>query len=202
VAAYYYAYLCDLPKAVNPICLFTGDEGFRADLYADDLREHFGGKHQDTTANKVFADLAKKFKGNVLLIHRFYDGGTDERIVREWREALGEKRVILLPRGSDGDLAVGDVTLGVYAIVSGARTLAQYMDDMRTRPLDLAQNVKYEPQSPERIRQVEKALQPLEDFKPVAATKAPTVNGTKKKSGEDAPRREKSQNEKDKSWKV
>ncbi|MBI2030176.1 hypothetical protein HYT05_00995 [Candidatus Kaiserbacteria bacterium] len=176
VAAYFYAYLCDLPKAKNPICLFTGDEGFREKLYADDLKEHFGGKHVDTTATKVFGDLSTKFKRNALLIHRFYRNGNDTSIVREWRRVLGEDRVILLPKGDEGDLAIGDITLGVYAIVSGARTLAQYIEDMRTRPLDLGQDVAYEPQSPERIRQVEEALQPLKDFKlaPSARSKAPT----------------------------
>lgn len=152
---------------MNPICLFTGDEGFREQLYADDLREHFGGEHKDAAAAQVFADLKKKFKGNVFLIHRYYNQSnsgnlTDADVVRQWRGALGEARVILLPRNgssdTEGDLAIGDITLGVYAIVSGARTLEQYLEDMRTRPLDLAEDVKYEPQSPERIRAVEQAL--------------------------------------------
>jgi hypothetical protein len=181
VAAYYYAYLCDIPKAENPICLFTGDEGFRDKLYATDLKEHFGGEHKDTTASKVFADLSKKFKRNALLLHRYYRNGNDTRIVREWRDVLGEDRVILLPKGDEGDLAIGDITLGVYAIVSGARTLEQYLEDMRTRPLDLGEGVKYEPQSPERIRQVKEALQPLKDFKPVrSARKSPSAGKPEK----------------------
>ncbi len=174
MTAYYYAYLCDLPNVKIPIFLFTGDEGFRDTLYADDLRRHFGGEHKDTTAKQVFADLLKKFKGNVFLIHRYYDNSgsdkpTDESIVEQWRWLLGQRRIIFLPKGSDGDLAIGDITLGLYAIVSGARTLEQYLQDMRTRPLDLGQDVKYEPQSPERIAAVEKALQPLKNFKPVRA---------------------------------
>ena len=167
MTAYFYAYLCDMPKAENPIYLITGDEGFVETLNRSDLREHFGGEHQNTTAEKVFADLLKKFKGNVFLIHcRYYGGGydgADREIVRQWEEVLGKKRIIILPE----DLAVGDITLGVYAIVSGARTLEQYLEDMRTRPLDLGENVTYEPQSPERINQVAKALEPLADFKPI-----------------------------------
>ena len=95
--------------------------------------------------------------------------------------------MILLPQGKDGDLAIGDVTLGVYAIVSGARTLAQYLDDMRTRPLDLAKDVQYEPQSPERIAAVEKALQPLKDFTPVAAAEPAPAGGTEKKTAKKEP---------------
>lgn len=183
VAAYYYAYLCDLPNAENPIFLFTADEGFREELLGEDLEEHFGGKHQDTTATKVFADLIKKFKGNVFLVHRYYRGGTDSRIVAEWKKVLGEKRVICLPQGDDGDLAIGDITLGVYAIVSGARTLGQYLEDMRTRPLNLGQDVEYEPQSEKRIREVERALKPLEDFKPATSRPAKTTKSKKGKKG-------------------
>jgi len=168
MTAYYYAYLCDMPNAVNPIYIISGDEACVEELFADDLREHFGGNPEATTATKVFADLLKKFKGNVFRIHRQYNGTGSEgwsnaTILRQWEKLLGKERVIRLPE----DLAIGDITLGVYAIVSGACTLAQYLEDMRTRPLDLGEGVKYEPQSPERIRQVEEALQPLKDFKPV-----------------------------------
>lgn len=206
VVAYYYAYLFDMPNAEVPIFLFTGDEGFYPQLYGADLSEHFGGEHQDTTANKVFADLVKKFKGNALLIHRHYPNELDARIVSEWREALGRDRVILLPKGDDGDLAIGDVTLGVYAIVSGARTLAEYLEDMRTRPLNLGQDVVYEPQSPERIRQVAAALEPLKNFKPIKAARStsdedpPKDTGTKKKKKPGA--KGKDEGNKDQSWKL
>lgn len=165
LTAYYYAYRCDLPNAVNPIYLITGDEAFVEDLDADDLREHFGGEPASTTAKQVFADLLKKFKGNVFLIHRRYaatgnEGWTDSTIVSQWESVLGKERIIHLP----GDLAIGDITLGVYAIASGARTLEQYLEDMRTRPLDLGKDVTYEPQSPERIKEVGEALAPLAEF--------------------------------------
>ena len=199
MAAYYYAYLCDMPNAENPICLFTGDEGFREMLYAGDLREHFGGEHKDTSAYKVFADLSKKFKGNALLIHRYYPKDSDERIVREWRRALGDNRVILMPRGTEGDLAIGDITLGVYAIVSGAHTLQQYLDDMRTRPLDLGEGVAYEAQTPTRIRAVEKALQPLKDFRPLKSSNTTSAGSAPKKA---EPKRPDSKNAGDTSWKV
>ena len=89
---------------------------------------------------------------------------------------MDKERVIRLP----DDLAIGDITLGIYAIVSGARTLEQYLEDMRTRPLDLGEGVKYEPQTPERIRQTKEALEPLKGFKPVSANdkeKSPPKDG-------------------------
>lgn len=209
MTAYFYAYLCSFPKARNPIYLITGDEAFVENLNAEDLNEHFGGEHQNTTAQKVFADLLSRFRGNVFLIHRRYagegfEGWTDQRIVRQWEGVLGKERVIHLPE----DLAIGDVTLGVYAIVSGARTLKQYLEDMRTRPLDLGEGVKYEPQSEERIRQVEEALQPLKDFKAVRSprsTSRATSDGGKKKSGKkpDTAKGKKVKKEKgDSSWKL
>ncbi len=203
VKAYFYAYLCELPNAENPICLFTGDEGFNPQLYSDDLSEHFGGKHKDISAQKVFEDLSKKFKGNVFLIHRYYNRGSDARIVKEWREVLGKDRVILLPSGTEGDLAIGDITLGVYAIVSGARTLAQYLEDMRTRPLDLGEGVQYEPQSETRIRQVEEALQPLKNFKPVTTEGVVPLRGAKKESsGEEGTTTREKPSKSKKDWKL
>jgi hypothetical protein len=195
MAAYFYAYRCKLPNAENPICLITGDEGFREKLYARDLQEQFGGEHADTTAAKVFADLIKKFKGNVFLIHRFYrTREADEQIVNQWRDVLGRERIIMLPKGQEGDLAIGDITLGVYAMLSGARTLAQYLEDMQTRPLNLAQDITYEPQSPERIRQVAEALAPLKEFVPVMKN---TSRRRKGKSSEKS-----SKNANSNSWKL
>jgi hypothetical protein len=175
MTAYYYANFCDMPKATNPIYLITGDEACVEKIYAGDLQEHFGTKgfeHADTTATEVFASLLKKFNGNVFRIQRRYQGESKEgwnqqKIVAQWEKLIGKERIIHLPE----DLAIGDITLGVYAIISGARTLKQYLEDMHTRPLDLGKDVTYEPQSPERIRQVEAALQPLATFKPVSAKK-------------------------------
>lgn len=203
--AYYYANLCDLPKARVPIYLITGDEACVEKLYARDLRDHFGGEHNDTTAAEVFEALLKKFKGNVFRIQRYYNGSgrenwSQDKIVAQWKNLLGSERVIHLPQGTEGDLAIGDITLGVYAIVSGARTLEQYLEDMRTRPLNLGEGVEYEPQAPERIRDVAKALAPLAGFVPVSAKpKAKAAPAPKKPkvpaaAGSDKP--------KDKSWKM
>jgi len=152
--AYYYAYLCDIPKAQMPIFLFTGDEAFRPNLRKGDLERHFGGNCQSVDADIVFRDLRKKFKDNVFLIHKKYASGKDGEIVSLWERALGKERVIKLPQ----DLAVADVTLGVLAIAGGTRTLDEYISDIKNRPLDMGV-VKYKPQSQQRIDEVRDALE-------------------------------------------
>ena len=168
MVAYYYLNYFDMPNAELPIFLMTGDEACVEKLYADDLRKHFGGNHENTTADAVFAALRKKFQGNVFRIHRPYsghghEGWTNATIVAQWERLLGKNNVIHLP----DDRAIGDITLGLYAIVSGARTLDQYLEDMRTRPLNLAGDVSFEPQSEDRILQVAKALASFRGYEPL-----------------------------------
>jgi hypothetical protein len=123
-------------------------------LSGAELTKRFGGKHHDVDAKTVFGELKEKFHGNVFLIHRYYTGyGLDNEIVDMWEKVLGKECVIKL----ESDLAIADVTLGLIAIASGSRTLAKYMKDMQTRPLEMG-GVKYDPQSPERIQEVQKAL--------------------------------------------
>ena len=155
--AYYYAYLCDVSQVEMPFVLFTGDEGFRENLSGAELRSRFGGEHKDTTATKVFEDLKNKFKGNVFLIHRAYNNASlNVEIVCEWRRVLGEGRVIDLP----DDLAIADVTLGVFALGGGSRTLDEDIKDIRSRPLEM-DGKKYEKQSDNRIEIVRAALKPF-----------------------------------------
>lgn len=168
VTAYYYLHYFDMPNAELPIYLMTGDEACVEQLHARDLREQFDGDHENTTAEAVFMALRKKFQGNVFRIHRPYtghghEGWTNATIVAQWERLLGKNNVIHLP----DDRAIGDITLGLYAIVSGARTLDQYLEDMRTRPLDLAGDVSFEPQSEERIGQVAKALESFRGYEPL-----------------------------------
>ncbi|HBK35139.1 MAG: hypothetical protein UU08_C0022G0015 [Candidatus Uhrbacteria bacterium GW2011_GWE2_40_58] len=147
LTAYFYAYCCELPEGCTPFCVFTGDEGFYEKLYANELRAHFGGTHSDTTADQVFADLRKKFKGNVFLIHRFYNHeSADATIVRQWERVLGKGYVLRLKT----DKAIADVTLGLFALMGGSRTLDEYCEDIRGRE-----------QTDERIREVCETLKPL-----------------------------------------
>lgn len=180
--AYYYLHYFDMPNVELPIFLMTGDEACVDKLYADDLKKHFGGNHENTTAKEVFGALLKKFKGNVFRIHRPYDsrnheGWNNGMIVQQWERLLGKDHVIHLP----DDRAIGDITLGLYAIVSGARTLDEYIQDMRTRPLNLAGDVSFEPQSDERIQQVAKALESFRRYEPLRRY---VHNGTEQRSSD------------------
>jgi len=153
--AYYYARLYDMQDAKTPIFLFTGDEAFRDRLPAKSLQEHFGGQHTDVDAAVVFDELKQKFQRNVFLIHRFYRGyGLDKEIVAQWEDVLGKARVIKLK----SDLAIADVTLGIFALAGGLRTLDEYIEDVKNRPLEM-EGKKYEPQSPERLAEVRTCLE-------------------------------------------
>lgn len=157
--AYFYARYCEMPNAVTPFFLFTGDEAFRETLYANELRQHFGGEHRNIGAAEVFEELKKKFKGNVFLVHRRYPGNrngiSDPVIVKRWQSVLGPERVIILP----SDQAIADVTLGVFALMTGARTLEEYLEDMITK--------REVAQTKERIAEVREALLPLTAIVPV-----------------------------------
>lgn len=156
--AYFYARCCEMKNARTPIFLFTGDESFRETLPANTLQKHFGGEHpQNVNAADIFRELKKQFCGNVFLIHRYYrDYDLDDEIVKQWSNTLGRECVIKL----QNDLAIADVTLGIIAIASGARTLDEYIEDMKSRPLKMGGKT-YEPQSRERIVEVRESLELL-----------------------------------------
>jgi hypothetical protein len=199
--AYFFASRCEMPKARTPICIFFADEGFYEDLASSDLKAHFGGQNGKTTAVKAFADLRAKFKDNVILVHRRYNSDdADKWIIEQWRSVLGVERVLMAERE---DKAVADLILGVAAVMSGARTIDEYCDDMKQRTN--ADTGKSEPQSPERIAFVRKALQPLAAIAPKRSRKssgaeaadaasksrkaAPADPADKKRSGEAKPPR-------------
>lgn len=183
---WYYLNRCNLPKAKNPILLITGDEDFRETMPAGTLNKLFGGQNQGTTAKTVIRDLLAKFNGNMILIHRTYsDGELNKVILSDWRQALGKERVLELGSGTDADLSIGDVSLGVIAMLSGSRTLEEYCQDMRKRiNVDTG---KPEPQSENRIGQVRRTLEPLTAIVPkrkrASSDSTATPSSVKKPSG-------------------
>lgn len=188
--AYFYARMVELPNAVTPIFLFTGDEGFYENLLATDLKKHFGGTHEKIIARDVFDELKKKFQGNVFLLHpthAHYGQAKEKEIVAQWEETLGKEKVIKLRDKS----AIADVTLGIFALTSG-RTLDEYIEDIKNRPLDLGDGVKYKPQSQERIDEVRKSL---EVFAAAVASRTPkTKSGAKLKEPPKTSGRKKKEN--------
>jgi hypothetical protein len=145
--AWFYARRCELAQATQPFFLVTGDEGFRETLYKGDLERHFGGTQETVETDLVWAELKRKFKDNVFLIRRKYSGKENEQIQVQWEKALGKEFVIPL----FSDQAIADVTLGLFAIAGGTRTLDEYLEDLKTK--------RAVPQSDERIAEVRRSLE-------------------------------------------
>jgi hypothetical protein len=174
--AFFYARMCEMPDAEVPFFIITGDEGYRETLYGSDLTRIFGGKQENVEAADIFTELKRKFKGNVILIRRKYAGAEDQAIQEQWERTLGREYVV--PLGSDQ--AIADVTLGVFAIMTGTRTLDEYLDDLRTK--------RAVPQTDERIAEVRQSLSRLAALvqkapasPKAAATPAPDPDDDKKK---------------------
>jgi hypothetical protein len=168
--AYFYARMVEIPQAESPFFVITGDEGFRETLYASDLTRVFGGDRKTVEAAEIFAELKKKFKNNVFLIRRKYGGSEDGVIQEQWERALGKEFVVPLI----SDQAIADVTLGVFALMSGTRTLDEYLDDLKTK--------RAVPQTDERIAEVRASLSRLNPPKKAPA-EAEAADPQKKKPG-------------------
>ncbi len=166
--AWFYARRCDLGSATQPFFLVTGDEGFRETLYKGDLERHFGGTHETVETDVVWAELKRKFKDNVFLIRRKYAGKENEQIQVQWEKALGKEFVIPL----FSDQAIADVTLGLFAIAGGTRTLDEYLDDLKTK--------RAVPQTDERVAEVRRSLERYAESRGSAprAVAAPTTPAT------------------------
>ncbi len=144
--AWYFAHCCDLPEECTPFLIILGDEGFYDEISGTNLNALFGSEKKNVESNRVFRDLKARFHGNVFHIHRRYNREAEERIVRQWQSALGKNNVLFLGT----DRAVADVTLGIFALMTGSRTIDEYIADMRQRGQD-----------EERCAEVRETLQPL-----------------------------------------
>lgn len=174
--AYFYARMCEMPNAKTPVFLFTGDEGFRENLPADTLRKYFGGGLENTDAKSIFQELKKKFKGNVFLIHRrYHQDDQDREIVAQWENVLDREKIIKL----SNDLAIADVTLGVFVIITGKRTLEEYLSDMKTRG-QTAERIAEVRESLRELAATVKLVRPEKSDKKIAET-ATTPSETKNK---------------------
>lgn len=167
---YYYARCADLGEPELPFFLITGDEGFRETLYKGDLERHFGGKHETIEAEEVVKELKKKFKDNVFIIRRKYGSAENEKIQAQWEKLLGKDYVIPLI----SDQAIADVTLGVFAIAGGTRTLDEYINDLKTK--------RAVPQTDERCAEVRRSL---ERYAALRASMAPAKPRAKTAAAED-----------------
>jgi hypothetical protein len=117
LAALYYARNCDMPKAVQPIFIYIGDEGLYPSVdktYAKEWsRVDLEGK---MTTKDAIGELQKRF--SVYLVRKPYElgrgdimGDTDKRIYGQWCDYLGEDHIATLPDAS----RVVDVIFGILA---------------------------------------------------------------------------------------
>jgi hypothetical protein len=157
--AFYYARMCDLKEPEAPFFVITGDEGFRETLYGSDLSRIFGGTLQNVEAEDIWRELKQKFKGNVFLIRRQYSGAENDEIQAQWEKALGKDYVVPLVT----DQAIADVTLGLFALMTGSRTLDEYLDDLKTK--------RAVPQTDERIAEVRRSLERVATLQPTRPTR-------------------------------
>jgi hypothetical protein len=123
LAGHYYLTRCDMPKATKPILIFTGDEGFY-DLEAKTVSDVLGTPGVSRPGIEVMKELAKKFD-TYILRKRYQNGASDEdaRIQKQWKEALGDDRVIQIqdPR------RIVDCIIGIVSAAAGR------FDDYTTR---------------------------------------------------------------------
>lgn len=130
LAAFYYAYMVDLPVSqVKPFFFFTGDEGVYPEVHTEWLASKLGVVVEKApTIQDLFRDLRTKY--NVFLLYKPYSiESKREQIYKSWESLIGGEAILELadPR------AIVDTMLGAIALVSGSRTMESYMADMTTR---------------------------------------------------------------------
>lgn len=145
LSAYFYLKHCTLSFTELPFFFVTGDEHFYSAILPKFTKEVFDIQEDKLNSKELWKELCKKF--NVFHLHKpYFQADEDKEIINQWKVALGENRILPV----NTPKACIDVILGVIALVSGARTLAEYLEDMRDRG-----------QTEERIEEVKIALKGL-----------------------------------------
>eukprot|EP01126_Amoeba_proteus_P043780 TRINITY_DN4827_c0_g2_i3.p1 TRINITY_DN4827_c0_g2~~TRINITY_DN4827_c0_g2_i3.p1 ORF type:complete len:334 (-),score=85.59 TRINITY_DN4827_c0_g2_i3:94-1095(-) len=146
LCAYFYARKCKLTNPVTPFFFFMGDEGFYKNVKKDHVQKVIGDPlPEDTDSFLIFRELRKKF--HVFFIHKpYFDPDVDEKRLARWRDAVGPDRILEMREPK----AIVDIMLGAISLISRARTLPEYLDDLRSRG-----------QSASRVVEVQNALQPV-----------------------------------------
>lgn len=148
LAALYCARNVQMPKAINPICIIIGDEGFYDTINKDDGKNYaFASLTSRAKTSEIFDELKRKF--SVYLIRKHYgcsgaDGkmsGQDLSIHKQWEKALGPDRVLILPEAG----RVVDVIFGILA--NETNKIDYFKDELKDR------------QTPNQIKTVMKSLE-------------------------------------------
>lgn len=147
LAALYALHNVSIPKAINPIMIIIGDEGFYDMISKGDAKDSAKTVLQESrieSAN-VFKDLMKKF--SVYLIRKPYRNSVgdkrspeDEIIHAQWARVLGEDRICMLPNAD----RVVDVIFGILA--RETNRIDYFKDEIKNR------------QKPEQVDTVMKSL--------------------------------------------
>jgi hypothetical protein len=138
----------------NPFFFFIGDEGFKSTAKST-LTSSFGKTTTPTDAEELMKQLNDAFDGHAFLIHKRYNySSADQKIVRQWTDALGQENVLIL----EDPKSVVDVMLGAIALVSESRDMDSYIADLKGLGADPDRT-----QTPKRIKDVTKSLKNLSD---------------------------------------
>eukprot|EP00455_Lapot_gusevi_P048975 TRINITY_DN685_c0_g1_i3.p1 TRINITY_DN685_c0_g1~~TRINITY_DN685_c0_g1_i3.p1 ORF type:complete len:344 (-),score=151.98 TRINITY_DN685_c0_g1_i3:29-1003(-) len=147
LAAYYYSRKVNFTGlATKPFFFITGDEMYYPGVLREHVRQFIGDDIPESIpAPQIWAELCEKY--HVFLLHKpNVDRVVNRRLCLLWEAALGKQRVLHLTEPK----AIVDTMLGAIALTTGARTLAQFEDELRDRG-----------QSEQRCKDVRFALGPL-----------------------------------------
>lgn len=116
LAALYYANNVKMPKAINPIFIFIGDEGLYDSVDKDQAKEWARTNIEGRLTTKQVIDQLKSKYAVYLVRKPYHDSGDsmsseDKTIKKQWETLLGEDHVALLPDPK----RVVDVIFGILA---------------------------------------------------------------------------------------
>lgn len=147
LAALYFARNVRMPKAINPICIFIGDEAPYD--FADEARAkkfaYTNLQKGKLSTREIFNELKRKYA--VYLIRKPYHSSSgdamssdDKQIYRKWLDLLDEDHIAILPEAA----RVVDVIFGILAKETGR--IGYFREELEDR------------QKPEQVKTVYKSL--------------------------------------------
>lgn len=176
LAAHFFNQYCEMPNAKSPFLFMIGDEAPYPYLKPQIAKEVLGRSTGETLETKaIFAEMFKKFRGNAFFLQNPYSGNRSDtyntgEIREEWAGYVGSanaEKIIPIHE----EKSVVDVILGTIAMVSRARDMNAYIDDMQGRG-----------QSQRRIGNVQKSLKGLETaLVPYVGVNLPAKTDNKKR---------------------
>jgi len=149
MAGLYCARNIEMPKALKPILIIIGDEGFYETINKSDAKKYALVSLQSrVSAKEVFAELQTKFSVYVVRKPYGYFRGdktsdADKTIHAQWAEVVGDDRIVMLPDAG----RVVDVIFGLLARETDR--VEYFEDELKDR------------QKPGQVKTVMKALETI-----------------------------------------